>query len=239
MLKKNISIITIHKGAINNLKKTLNSIDNQKVKNFKNYVISPFLSKQEIKKFKQKYRIFIIGKDKSLYNAMNIGLKNTWSDYILFLNSGDHFYNNNASHLIKLNLDKNCLIFKTVLKYKKRSLYPKKRFFYSNYYHPHPSFIRPPQLKQKIYFNEKYKIDADSIWVNNNISRYSSKKIFKNFSIHYLGGLSTSPNLETIKNYFSNSLYSGLKEMIKYLLFKLLGQIKYYQLIYKFKFNQK
>ena len=36
MLKKNISIITIHKGAINNLKKTLNSIDNQKVKNFKN-----------------------------------------------------------------------------------------------------------------------------------------------------------------------------------------------------------
>ena len=75
--KKNISIITIHKGQIENLIKTLNSIDNQKVKNFKNYVISPFIPKTELKKFKKKYRKFIIGKDKSLYNAMNIGLSYT------------------------------------------------------------------------------------------------------------------------------------------------------------------
>ena len=56
--KKNISIITIHKGQIENLIKTLNSIDNQKVKNFKNYVISPFIPKTELKKFKKIQKIY-------------------------------------------------------------------------------------------------------------------------------------------------------------------------------------
>ena len=239
MLKKNISIVTIHKGDTDNLRKTLNSIDNQKFKNFKNYVISPFIPKSELKKFKKKYRVFIIGRDKSLYNAMNIGLKHTWTDHILFLNSGDHFYNNKATYLIELNLNKKCLIFKTVLKFKNKNFYPKKKFFERNYYHPHPSFVRPPQLKNKIFFKEKYKIDSDSIWIKNNLSIYKSKKIFKNLSVHYLGGLSTSPNLSTIKYYFSNSVKNGLKEMFKFFLFRSLGQEKYYQLIFKFKFGLK
>lgn len=239
MLKKNISIITIHKGQIENLIKTLNSIDNQKVKNFKNYVISPFIPKTELKKFKKKYRKFIIGKDKSLYNAMNIGLSYTWSDYILFLNSGDHFYNKNASKIIALNLNNKCLIFKTILKFKDKTFYPNKSFFERNYYYPHPSFIRPPQLKNKILFKEKYKIDSDGYWIKKNLSFYNSKKIFKNLSVHYLGGLSTSPNINTIKYYFSTSLFNGIKEILKYLLFKLVSQKNYYQIIYKFKFNIK
>ena len=71
------------------------------------------------------------------------------------------------------------------------------------------------------------------------IYHFIIQKNFKNLSVHYLGGLSTSPNINTIKYYFSTSLFNGIKEILKYLLFKLVSQKNYYQIIYKFKFNIK
>ena len=67
-------LITVHKGPIKDLIKTLKSIDNQILKPKLNVVVVRNISFYEIKLFRNKKRIFIINKDKSIYNAMNIAL---------------------------------------------------------------------------------------------------------------------------------------------------------------------
>ena len=81
-MKNEITIITIH--SLKRLIKTLDSIDNQKIKPYKNLVIIKKIKNFDFKKYKKKYRKFIIGKDTSLYNAMNIGIKHTKKQYIIF-----------------------------------------------------------------------------------------------------------------------------------------------------------
>ena len=98
--KKPFTIITIHKGDINLLKKTIFSVDNQSNKPYRHLVISPDLKLSECKIFRKKYRSFILGQDNSIYNAMNIGLQKTKKNYVLFLNSGDCLVNKNITDYI-------------------------------------------------------------------------------------------------------------------------------------------
>ena len=81
-----LTIITIHKGPIINLKKTLNSVSNQNKYPNEQIIISPKLPKYIKDNYNKKFLKFIIGKDKSIYNAMNIGLRLASSENILFLN---------------------------------------------------------------------------------------------------------------------------------------------------------
>ena len=90
-----LHIITISDGNLLSLKKTLNSINKQNYKNFKNIIIS----KKSLIKIKKKYkknRIFIFKKDYSIYEAMNHGLKKSVNKKIIFLNSGDTFSSNSS-----------------------------------------------------------------------------------------------------------------------------------------------
>ncbi len=239
--KKNyFSIITVHSGDLNQLKKTIVSIDRQSLKPDKHFIISPDKSINKISKFKKKFRFFILGKDKSIYNAMNIGLKKTKNDFIIFINSGDELHNNFVIKKIisKIKTDK-CYIFKTYLKFKKNTYIPKKTFFNSGKYLPHPSFIRPPVKKKLILFDENYKILSDGLWINENISTHGSVKLNLVISSHYLGGVSSRPTLKfTIEN-FKLSLISGFKELIKLVLFTIIDQQNYYKIIFSYKFEKK
>ena len=75
--KANLVVITVHKGPIQKLKNTLRSIDTQICVPYRNIVIAKNISLYQIANFKKKNRILILNKDKSIYNAMNIGLRNT------------------------------------------------------------------------------------------------------------------------------------------------------------------
>ena len=92
MLKNKIAIITIHSGDPKDLESTLISIDRQKVKPDLSLVIIKRINNFDFKLYKKKYRRFIVGKDKSLWNAMNIGLSHTIKFNVIFLNSGDLFF---------------------------------------------------------------------------------------------------------------------------------------------------
>ena len=88
-----LSIITIHKGPTKDLIKTINSVANQNHIPFDHLIISPKIPVYFKDKYNKKYIKYIIGRDKSIYNAMNIGLNLTRKRSILFLNSGDVFFN--------------------------------------------------------------------------------------------------------------------------------------------------
>ena len=68
----NLAIITIHKGEYADLVKTVKSVDIQSKKPKKHLIIAKNLDITQIKKFKKKYRNFILNQDRSIYNAMNL-----------------------------------------------------------------------------------------------------------------------------------------------------------------------
>jgi hypothetical protein len=242
-LKNSIAVITIHKDCSKDLVKTILSVYNQDLSPNIHLMVSKKLDSILINKFKKKYRKFIIGKDNSLFNAMNIGLKNTWSYNIIFLNSGDIFFNNKSIFNIKKNIKikKNCLIFKTILQFRNICYYPKNFFFYRDDYLPHPSFIRPPVSlnPNKIYFNENKKISADSEWIKKNIKIFDFKKINIPITKHFLGGVSSNPTLSSLTIRLKESLINFIKELIKFFLKIFLGQKNLYNFIFFFKFKRK
>lgn len=235
-----LAIVTIHKGKFTNLLKTVKSVDNQKKKPSKHIIIAKNLSYAQLKYINAKSRTLIHNKDKSIYNAMNIGLKITKKNHLLFLNSGDCLVNKNITEYIYnlIKKEKKCLIFKTQIVYKNKYYIPKNNFFLSNNYFPHPSFVRPPVKKKLITFDEKFKIISDGIWIRKHLNNYNFKKIDMIIAQHNIGGISSVPSLDLIKDKIKISFLQFLKECIKLILFYVLNEKYFYQLILKKNFER-
>ena len=241
-MKKKIAIITIHNTSGCDLMRTLTSIDGQILKPDLSLVVAKQINNFHIQKFKKNYRKFIVGKDNSLWNAMNIGIKQTKKYFILFLNSGDKFYNKNAILNIKksINIKPVTHIFKTQLIFKQTIFNPTKSYFLKKNYSPHPSFVRSPVNSNKMnLFNEKNLINADGEWMKKERNKKVFKKIDKIISTYYLGGQSSNPSFKSIKKLFIDNYISGFKELIKFLIFNILKRDHYYKLIYFFKYDSK
>lgn len=94
-----LSIITINYNNLKGLKKTVESVDSQILKGFEYIVIdggSTDGSAEYMESQSGKIDYFISEPDKGVYHAMNKGIKKASGEYLLFLNSGDHFINNEA-----------------------------------------------------------------------------------------------------------------------------------------------
>lgn len=238
----NLAIITVHKGSLEHLLKTLNSIDKQTIKPKKHIIVCRDESITRLNFLKKDYRIFIINKDKSIYHAMNIGIKEAKNLHKLFLNSNDTLFSNfslqRLEKYIKLNIP---IIAVTALKYKKYIFTIKKKEFEKERYMPHSSFISPmlPKL-DNILFKTNIEIAADGIWMKKIIEKTGKViKIYNNISLHTLGGISTSPSIKTIFFQLKYKKLEGLKELLKFILYSFFNKTNYYLLIYKRKYKVK
>lgn len=238
-----VIVVTINYDDINELKRTIESVESQKIKPKKQIIISKKLRFSQIKKLKKKYMQFILGKDTSLYNAMNIGKKNSFDSPVIFLNSGDVFYNRNSMSLIqkyhKYLQKNNVLLFKTVLVNGKDYFYPKKKYFQNKNYLPHSSFIfYNSRLYKNINFDEKMIISADGKWMREIIQKSTRLiKVRRNLVLQNLDGQSSLPRFGTIYSRFNENAFSGLKEIVKLLLRFFLSKKFYFRLIYFYKYN--
>ena len=103
------SIITVTYNSKDNLLKTINSIQSQGYKSF-SHIIKDGLSKDQTNKIDfSRYRNteFYESKDKGIYDAMNQALKYARNEYILYLNSGDIFFQKNSLRDLDENIRKN------------------------------------------------------------------------------------------------------------------------------------
>lgn len=227
-------VITIHKGPIQNLINTLNSIDQQSFAPDLNVVVSPFISNEIQSLYTKSYRKFVIGRDKSLYNAMNIGLNYSHNFYTLFLNSGDLFFSSNSiENFRKFSSKDTNNIFKTVLKSESYYFFPKKDFI------AHSAFIRPPDANP-IFFDESEDIVADGRWMKENIRRFSFCRFDINFTIFNLDGVSSIPTLNSITSKFHYKTIEGFKEFIKFIIFNVtLKKEIYFLFIFFYKYDAK
>ncbi len=94
-----ISIITISYNNREGLDKTIRSVVSQNFQNFEYLVIdggSNDGSKEVIKKYEDKINFWVSEPDKGIYNAMNKGILQAKGEYLLFINSGDVLFDEDA-----------------------------------------------------------------------------------------------------------------------------------------------
>jgi hypothetical protein len=239
--KSNLVIITIHKGSIHKLKKTLRSIDSQLCQPHYNIVIAKNIPLYQISAFRKNNRIFILNKDKSIYNAMNIGLRSKLinNKFIIFINSGDIIANQRIIYdLKKYFILHTPIIGRQILQYGETYYHIKENFAKNKNYMPHGSFFCPPMPKNYLsnfnLFNEKRIIDADGIWMQNiiRIFKQKIKKIDNVISILELGGISTLPTKNSVLHYAKINFTLFLKEFIKFVLNLIASHNLYYKIIY-------
>jgi hypothetical protein len=218
-------IITVHKGPVHKLLNSLDSIDQQSCLPELNVVVSPFIDEEIQRLYSRSYRKFVIGKDNSLYHAMNIGLEFSKDFNTFFLNSGDVLFSHDSIDYVKKYCKDNVVnIFETVLKTKNYIFYPKRKFI------SHSSFVRPPDLNP-ILFNESFSIVADGPWMKSNIDRFFYYHHNRYISIFTLDGISSLPSFASVVSKWEYRPLESLKEFVKLLLFNLMFKKDIYFLI--------
>ena len=101
MLK--LSIITINYNNLEGLKRTVESVVNQTWQEFEYIFIdggSSDGSVEYIESQREHFDYWVSEPDTGIYNAMNKGIVKATGEYLLFLNSGDHFY---STHILTEN----------------------------------------------------------------------------------------------------------------------------------------
>ncbi|MBF4472477.1 glycosyltransferase family 2 protein [Flavobacterium sp. HJJ] len=167
-----LAIITINYNDKEGLKKTIESVINQTWQDFEFIVIdggSTDGGVQVIEQYKDKIDYWVSEVDKGVYNAMNKGIKAAHSEFVIFMNSGDTFYNEKVLEKIENQLtDKYDIYYGDYYRVKpnsiKKKTYPEKlsfSFFYSGTLSHQSSFIRRKLFYDVFLYNEDYKIASD------------------------------------------------------------------------------
>jgi len=207
-----LSIITINFNDKTGLKKTIESVVNQDLKNFEYIVIdggSNDGSLDVINEYSNFIHYYVSESDNGIYNAMNKGLLKAKGNYVLFLNSGDTFYSNESliyfeDFLLSKKYDivyGNLCVIETNKNWIKS--YPSQLTFhyFINDTLPFPStIIRRDLFKDSGFFDENFKIVSD--W------KFFLRAICKNNALYFhienpivkfnLDGISSN-NLDLVK----------------------------------------
>jgi len=90
-----LSVVTIVYNSVKDIERTILSVINQTYQNIE-YIIVDGLSTdgtlEIIHKYKNRIARIISEKDEGIYDAMNKGLAAAKGDYVIFMNSGDEFF---------------------------------------------------------------------------------------------------------------------------------------------------
>lgn len=168
-----ISIITINYNDKKGLEKTIESVVNQSFKDFEFVVIdggSTDGGKEVLEQNSSKINYWISEKDSGVYNAQNKGIKVATGEFVIFMNSGDTFVDNDVLSNVSLDLTNEFDIyygdnFKVKADGSKRlKTYPEKlsfSFFYGSCINHQSTFIRKKLFEDYFLYNENLKIVAD------------------------------------------------------------------------------
>lgn len=210
-MRPKFSIITVNYNNLEGLKKTIESVNNQTYKEFEYVVIdggSNDGSMNFLETNKAQFNYWVSEPDNGVYQAMNKGIEKATGEYLLFLNSGDHFYNNRVLEKNQRFLNDSDIIYfdLQVVEGDKKFIktYPNTLSF--SYFVedtlPHPAtFIKKEAFVKTNLYKEDFKIVSDWKFFIDAICKYnlSYKRISKPLSTFYIGGLSSNPENQIIK----------------------------------------
>ena len=262
----NISIITLKKNDDKKFIRTLKSLKSQK-KDFQiewiivdgsdlrnqiktKKLISKILDVDNAKLYSLKYINAKRKKITGIFECMNYARKAATGKFLIFLNSGDIFYNNNSLRIFFNNSlyanPNRSIIFgqaNIIAPYKINWNFPGSRLKniekWLRIFEPnHQSMMIANKLAKDYEFPENYSLVADGFWKRKVINNahdiiYIKRPLVKFF----LDGVSsTKPNREVFKNIFKNNNIHFIRKLIfalKYFLPKKLFFIYYQMQKYK------
>jgi glycosyltransferase involved in cell wall biosynthesis len=206
-----LSIITVNFNDLNGLKKTVQSVHTQNFQEFEHIIIdggSTDASVEYIKKHKDSFSHWLSEPDKGVYNAMNKGIEQASGEYLLFLNAGDHFINEQSLQRASTHLsDKEIIYFNLHVIEGSRDFiktYPSCLSF--SYFVedtlPHPAtFIKKTAFAKAGTYREDFKILSDWKFFIDAICKYqlTYKKVSEAITTFYIGGMSSNPENYNLK----------------------------------------
>ncbi len=228
-----VSIIIVSLNTKKKFIKTINSVLKQKFKNFEIIVIdgkSNDGTQKIIFKKKRYISKYLIEKDKGIYHAMNKGVLLSKGQWIIFMNSGDVFFNNFVlENISKKNLSKYDIIFgDTLIDHNFLKVYKKCDYFKKNTVTMpfcHQSTLVKLKYLKKNQFNLKYKLSSDfNFFLNSylkkiNFFRYngpiSKVEAFGQSDVNRQKVLN-----ENIKIFYKNKSYSKIFFLIYFKIFE-------------------
>jgi len=199
-----ISIITINYNDLTGITRTMQSVFSQTNKAFEFIIIdggSNDGSKDIIERNQDKIDYWVSEPDNGIYNAMNKGIKAAKGKYLLFLNSGDEFYDDSVveKSLPHLNDGYTCLsgniVFFQGEKEISTKVHPEKmtfKYITSRIISHQATFIKREAFIKYGLYNENNKIVSDSEFFFKIIALNgeSYKSVNINIAKFYFGGIS-------------------------------------------------
>jgi glycosyltransferase involved in cell wall biosynthesis len=205
-----LSIITINYNNLKGLKRTMASVVNQIWQEFEYIVIdggSTDGSVTYIESQNEFIDYWVSELDEGIYNAMNKGIVKANGEYLLFLNSGDHFYNDKVLEQNHIFLDSKDIIYFNL------QVIDKMKTFVKNYPEqltfsyfikdtlPHPAtFIKKRVFDRVGFYDQSLFIVSDWKFFIESICKFNSSyvRINQTLSTFYLDGLSSEPQNQTL-----------------------------------------
>ena len=260
-----LSIITINYNNANGLAKTINSVIDQTWADFEFIIIdggSSDTSVDLIKQNAEKITYWCSEKDHGIYDAQNKGIDIATGEYCLFLNSGDHLFNNAVlQKVFTNNLTADIIACDMVFDYGNKKTEKQQpdsiSFFHmmeTSIWHP-ATFIKRSLFQKFGKYNLKYTIAADydfflnAVIVNNATYAHQNTTL----SVFETSGASSDTNyilntrkqerLAIQKQYFSEQLineadkHNQLMSSNSYKLFSMLKNNTFLYTIGKSIFN--
>ena len=177
-----LSIITINFNNLSGLEKTSKSIHLQTYLDYEWLVVdggSTDGSLDFIKTIANSRLKYISEKDDGIYDAQNKGIQNTTGEYLLFLNSGDSFYQNNSLESIFLQNPKEDFLYFDLYMNEEIIKYPQKidyLFLFTNIINHQSQIIHRSVFEKYGLYNKEYSFSADYDFL---------LRIFRDFKISY------------------------------------------------------
>lgn len=169
-----ISVITINYNNAAGLEKTIGSVISQNFTDYEYIVIdggSGDGSLQMINKYKDKFSYVVSERDKGIYDAQNKGLRSAKGDFLIFLNSGDRFHNENVLKEFadrRIEPDKKIIYGNTLIIKKDNTTNllippqkPDAEFWYANTLNHQAIFTRRSVFNEFGEFNVNFKYASD------------------------------------------------------------------------------
>lgn len=180
----NFTIITCTFNASKYIDRTLNSVRSQSYPHIEHFIIDGVSKDDTVKKaqtyaYDSRYPVIVKSEpDKGLYDAMNKGIQLAKGDYIIFLNAGDEFAEEDTltsvaeqfkgkqlPGVIYGNTD---IVDENGNFLRKRRLAPPEKLSWRSFKHGmlvcHQSFYAKTEIAQKVPYNLNYKLSADVDW---------------------------------------------------------------------------
>lgn len=225
-----ISIITIVRNDVQNIKETLLSCISQTYPD-KEIILIDGLSNdgtsEVISKYTSDINLYIREPDKGIYDAMNKGISHANGEWVVFMNSGDVFYDSNSLSKIRLDLlnSFDVIAGSWIERGLDKKIYKARNSICYSMPTSHQAMLIRTDLVKKFKFKTKYRVGADYDLVCRILNRNKKGLYIHDYPFAIVRPDGFGRNVELYKKDYREIVFNhfGIFAYIKYRLFEILN----------------